>query len=45
MEKEWSQRVGNPDGGEKVGGIEGRETIIGIYYMRKNTYFNKKKKA
>lgn len=31
-------------GGKKLGGVEGGSTIIRIYYVRKMTIFNKRKK-
>ena len=30
-------------GGEELGGVEGGETIIRIYYVRKKSIFNKRK--
>ena len=27
------------DGGEELGGVEGEETVIRIYYVRKNIFF------
>ena len=30
--------------GEKVGGVEGQETVLRIYCMRKESIFNKRKK-
>lgn len=30
--------------GEELGGVEGRETVIGIYCMKKGSIFNKRQK-
>jgi hypothetical protein len=32
------------EGGEDLGGVEGRKTIIRIYYGRKESILNKRKK-
>lgn len=42
MRKKGVNLVGGEESGEDMGGIEGGETIIRVYFMKKKTIFSKK---
>jgi hypothetical protein len=43
--RENRNKCGEKEGRDELGRVDGREIIIGIYFIRKESIFNKRKKS